>query len=134
MSVAAQLGIAPHLIGLRTAAADGQSSGGKDEEHDKKRARGNCFSERTTDDSSARRAAVAFSDTFETWERYLTQLRSLRDSIVTRGAIKSAEEMVAMKLQLIRLKMSNKIKAVDVTHLPPNVPLSAPDGSYLRDR
>jgi hypothetical protein len=70
---------------------------------------------------------VAFSDTFETWERYLTQLRSLRDSIVTRGAIKSAEEMVAMKLQLIRLKMPNKIKAIDVTPLPPNIQLSGPE-------
>ena len=40
---------------------------------------------------------MAFSDTFETWERYLTELRSLRDPIVTRVAIKSAEEMVAME-------------------------------------
>jgi len=67
------------------------------EEHDKKRTRGNRYSERTTNDSLAPGAAVAFSDTFETWERYLTELRSLRDSIVTRVAIKSAEEMVAME-------------------------------------
>src|SRR5436190_16116856 len=38
-----------------------------------------------------------FGDTLKTWERYLTELRSLPDSIVTRGAIESAEQMVAMK-------------------------------------
>lgn len=38
----------------------------------------------------------AFSATLE-WELYLTELRSLPDSLVTRGAIESAEQMVAMK-------------------------------------
>ncbi len=38
-----------------------------------------------------------FSATLDNWEQYLTELRSLPDSTVTRGAIKSAEEMVAMK-------------------------------------
>jgi len=39
----------------------------------------------------------AFTDTLETWERYLTELRSLPNSTVTRGAIESAEATIAMK-------------------------------------
>jgi hypothetical protein len=39
----------------------------------------------------------AFSATLETWEQYLTELRSLPDSTVTRGAIEPAEATIAMK-------------------------------------
>jgi hypothetical protein len=83
MLVAAQLGIAPHLIGLRTAAADGQSSW-----RQRKSTTKNAPEEIATANAPLMTHWLkSRRDTFETWERYLTELRSLRDSIVTRGAI-----------------------------------------------